>query len=91
MPDAEQQFARGSFSRRTAEQLREKPPSAKLVAFVLHQHDELAIQQIHERSLLPTRTIRYALNLLRKDELVGQRTGLSDARTKVYFWKAPDT
>jgi DNA-binding MarR family transcriptional regulator len=67
------------------ERLRELPPSAKLVAKVLETDAPLSQGQLAEESLLPDRTVRYALNRLEESELVGSRYSFKDARKQVYF------
>jgi DNA-binding MarR family transcriptional regulator len=67
------------------EQLRELPPSAKLVAKVLETDAPLSQGQLAEASLLPDRTVRYALNRLEECDLVDSRYSFSDARKQVYF------
>ncbi|MFB6117097.1 MarR family transcriptional regulator [Halosegnis sp.] len=67
------------------ERLRELPPSAKLVAKVLEGSSPLSQGQLAEESLLPDRTVRYALNRLEEAELVGSRHSFHDARKQVYF------
>jgi DNA-binding MarR family transcriptional regulator len=67
------------------ERLSELPPSAKLVAKVLETEAPLSQGQIAEESLLPDRTVRYALNRLEEEELVGSRYSFQDARKQVYF------
>lgn len=67
------------------ETLRELPPSAKLVAKVLEGARPLSQGQLAERSLLPDRTVRYALNRLEEESLVDSRYSFSDARKQVYF------
>lgn len=67
------------------EQLRELPPSAKLVAKVLETDAPLSQGQLVEESLLPDRTVRYALNRLDEAGLVDSRYSLSDARKQVYY------
>ena len=67
------------------ERLRELPPSAKLVAKVLEQADPLTHAQLAEESLLPDRTVRYALERLTNQELVDSRMSFRDARKRVYF------
>lgn len=67
------------------EQLRELPPSAKLVAKVLESEDPLSQGQLAEESLLPDRTVRYALNRLNEAGLVDSRYSFQDARKQVYF------
>ena len=41
--------------------------------------------QLAEKSLLPDRTVRYALNRLEEEDLVGSRYSFHDARKQVYF------
>jgi len=67
------------------EQLRELPPSAKLVAKVLETDAPLSQGQLAEESLLPDRTVRYALNRLEESDLVGSRYSFHDARKQVYY------
>jgi len=67
------------------ERLRELPPSAKLVAKVLETEDPLSQGQLAEESLLPDRTVRYALNRLDEAGLVDSRYSFRDARKQVYF------
>ncbi|XVH30640.1 MarR family transcriptional regulator [Haloferacaceae archaeon DSL9] len=65
--------------------LRELPPSAKLVAKVLEGNEPLSQGQLAEESLLPDRTVRYALNRLEECGLVGSRYSFKDARKHVYY------
>ncbi|PSP83770.1 ArsR family transcriptional regulator [Halobacteriales archaeon QS_6_64_34] len=77
-------FAKEDFR----ERLRELPPSAKLVAKVLEDDAPLSQGQLAETSLLPDRTVRYALNRLEESELVDSRYSFTDARKQVYFLTA---
>jgi len=70
------------------ERLRELPPSAKLVAKVLEDDAPLSQGQLAETSLLPDRTVRYALNRLEESELIDSRYSFTDARKQVYFLTA---
>jgi predicted transcriptional regulator len=67
------------------DRLEELPPSAKLVAKVLETEAPLSQGQLVDESLLPDRTVRYALNRLEESELVGSRYSYHDARKQVYF------
>ncbi|WP_276300371.1 MarR family transcriptional regulator [Halorussus lipolyticus] len=67
------------------DRLRELPPSAKLVAKVLETDAPLSQGQLAEESLLPDRTVRYALNRLEDEDLVDSRYSFQDARKQVYF------
>ncbi|WP_265110344.1 ArsR family transcriptional regulator [Halosolutus halophilus] len=69
------------------DRLRELPPSAKLVAKVLEIDSPLSQGQLAEESLLPDRTVRYALNRLEDVGLVGSRYSFRDARKQVYYLK----
>ncbi|MFC4246785.1 MarR family transcriptional regulator [Natribaculum luteum] len=69
------------------DRLRDLPPSAKLVAKVLESDSPLSQGQLAEESLLPDRTVRYALNRLEDVGLVGSRYSFRDARKQVYYLK----
>lgn len=60
------------------------PPSAKLVAKVLEYNDSLTQSQLAEETLLPPRTVRYALTRLEDADVVGSRFSFSDARKRIY-------
>lgn len=64
--------------------VRELPPSAKLVAKVLEYNDTLTQSQLAEETLLPPRTVRYALNRLEDENVVESRFSFSDARKRLY-------
>ncbi len=66
------------------DRLRELPPSAKLVAKVLEIDAPLSQSQLADESLLPDRTVRYALNRLEEEELIISRYSFHDARKQVY-------
>ncbi|MGM0590871.1 MAG: MarR family transcriptional regulator [Halobacteriota archaeon] len=80
-PNREDRLSEAEFR----ERLRELPPSAKLVAKVLESDTPLSQGQLAEESLLPDRTVRYALNRLEESDLVGSRYSFKDARKQVYF------
>ncbi|WP_433633943.1 MarR family transcriptional regulator [Halomicrococcus sp. NG-SE-24] len=65
------------------------PPSAKLVAKVLDVDAPLDQAQLAEETLLPDRTVRYALNQLQEVNLVSARVNLKDARKHVYELQTP--
>ncbi len=67
------------------ERLVELPPSAKLVAKVLETDSPLSQGQLAEESLLPDRTVRYALNRLEESGIVDSRYSFRDARKQVHF------
>ncbi|MFC7080356.1 MarR family transcriptional regulator [Halorussus caseinilyticus] len=66
------------------EEIRDLPPSAKLVAKVLEYNDTMTQSQIAEESLLPDRTVRYALSRLDDEGIVDSRFSFSDARKRLY-------
>ncbi len=66
------------------EALRELPPSAKLVVKVLEYNETLTQSQLAEESLLPARTVRYALSRLEEEGIVDSRFSFSDARKRLY-------
>ncbi len=68
----------------TWDDVRDLPPSAKLVAKVLEYNDTMTQQQIAEETLLPARTVRYALNRLDEENVVQSRFSFSDARKRLY-------
>ena len=68
----------------TPEALREMPPSAKLVAKVLEYNGTLSQSAIAEETLLPARTVRYALGRLEDEAVVSSRPSFTDARKRLY-------
>ncbi|MFB6122792.1 MAG: MarR family transcriptional regulator [Haloferacaceae archaeon] len=69
------------------EAVRDLPPSAKLVAKVLDYNDTLTQSQLAEETLLPPRTVRYALTRLEEEDVVDARFSFSDARKRIYSLK----
>ncbi|GAA0271459.1 MarR family transcriptional regulator [Halobacterium noricense] len=68
----------------TIDALEDLPPSAKLVAKVLEYNDTLTQSELAEKTLLPDRTVRYALTRLEEQDIVESRFSFSDARKQVY-------
>jgi len=64
--------------------VRDLPPSAKLVAKVLDYDDGLTQTELAEETLLPPRTVRYALSRLEEADAVDSRFSFSDARKRLY-------
>ena len=64
--------------------VRDLPPSAKLVAKVLEYEDTLSQSELAEETLLPARTVRYALSRLEEQDVVESRFSFTDARKRVY-------
>ncbi|MCF2165606.1 MULTISPECIES: MarR family transcriptional regulator [Halobacterium] len=68
----------------TADALESLPPSAKLVAKVLEYNDTLSQRELAEKTLLPDRTVRYALTRLEDHDIVSSRFSFTDARKRLY-------
>jgi DNA-binding MarR family transcriptional regulator len=60
------------------------PPSAKLVAKVLEYNDTLTQSELADETLLPPRTVRYALTRLDDEDVVDSRFSFADARKRLY-------
>lgn len=59
-------------------------PSAKLVYVVLRSNGTLDQDGIARRTLLPKRTVRYALDKLESTGLIEEEPGVHDARRRHY-------
>ncbi|WP_241430254.1 MarR family transcriptional regulator [Halococcus salifodinae] len=59
-------------------------PSAKLVFVVLQNDHPLTTQEIHEETLLPPRTARYALNKLTDADIINKRVNPHEPRSQLY-------
>lgn len=68
----------------TWDAVKDLPPSAKLVAKVLEYNDTLTQSELAEETLLPPRTVRYALNRLEEEHVVQARFSFTDARKRLY-------
>ena len=66
------------------EAIEDLPPSAKLVAKVLQYNDQLTQRTLAEETLLPARTVRYAITRLEDRGVVDSRFSFTDARKRVY-------
>ena len=64
--------------------LSELPPSAKLVYKTLEYEGPLTQGQLAEQSLLPARTVRYALSTLEDENVVDEELYIQDARKRLY-------
>lgn len=74
-----------SLSTQTASSdIRDLPPSAKLVAKTLEYDGDSTQSEIAESTLLPSRTVRYALTQLEENGLVTSRISFMDARQRIY-------
>lgn len=74
----------GSAFKRVKEEIRELPPSAKLVALVLSQEGPLRQSELVDETLLPERTVRYGLEELNAAGILRTDPDLMDARRQVY-------
>lgn len=66
------------------DEIRELPPSAKLVLKVLEYNGTLTQSELADETLLPARTVRYALTRLEEHDLVTSRFSFTDARKRLY-------
>lgn len=64
------------------------PPSAKLVLTVLAHEGSLTQSRLAEETMLPARTVRYALKQLEEHDLVDSQISFADARQHVYSLNA---
>ncbi|VTT86337.1 hypothetical protein DM2_2375 [Halorubrum sp. DM2] len=64
--------------------LRDLSPSAKLIAKTLEYEGEGTQSDLAESTLLPSRTVRYALDQLEEAEIVSSRISFADARKRIY-------
>ena len=60
------------------------PPSAKLVFKILEKGGLLTQKDISRESYLPPRTVRYALDRLKKKDILEERFYFKDARQSLY-------
>jgi DNA-binding MarR family transcriptional regulator len=71
-------------SQETSADLADLPPSAKLVAKTLEYEGDSTQSELAESTLLPSRTVRYALTQLEEDGIVSSRISFMDARKRIY-------
>ena len=71
-------------------ELQPLPPSAKLVAKVLATEGPCDPEQLVTHTLLPARTVHYALTQLEEANLVTTSVKLNDVRQSVYTLTPPD-
>ncbi|PWB49654.1 MAG: MarR family transcriptional regulator [Candidatus Methanoperedenaceae archaeon] len=62
-------------------------PSMKLVLNILENHGPLTQKEITKVTRLPTRTVRYALNRLKQEDILEEREYFQDARQCLYHIK----
>lgn len=70
--------------------LADLPPSAKLVAKTLERSDPMSQGCLAEETLLPDRTVRYALERLDDAGVLEAHHDLSDARRQLYALAPPE-
>jgi len=75
------QSNRSSGERSTLQNL---PPSAKLVFKTLEYEGNLTQAQLTKETLLPSRTVRYALTRLEDEQFITSQISFVDARQRVY-------
>jgi len=64
--------------------LRDLPASAKLFYKILQHEGNMTQKDLINTSLLPERTVRYALNILLKKGIITPQPHFTDARQSVY-------
>jgi len=67
------------------EAVRELPPSSKLVAKVLDDHETLTQRELADETLLSARTVRGAVGRLEDAGVVDSRVSFTDARKQLYW------
>lgn len=71
-------------SQETSADIADLPPSAKLVAKTLEYEDDSTQSELAESTLLPPRTVRYALTQLEENGIVTSHISFMDARQRIY-------
>ncbi|HIH69548.1 MarR family transcriptional regulator [Methermicoccus shengliensis] len=69
------------------EQIERLPPSAKLVYKVLEYSGPLTQKEIAKETYLPARTVRYALDRLKSEDMLIEKFYFKDARQSLYELK----
>lgn len=67
------------------DKLKHMPASAKLIYKILMHEGNMTQKELINASLLPDRTVRYALDILLKNNLVTSQPHFADARQTVYL------
>lgn len=60
------------------------PPSAKLVFKTLESKGQMTQKEIIRETILPSRTVRYALNRLKEEQILMERFYFIDSRQSLY-------
>jgi DNA-binding MarR family transcriptional regulator len=66
------------------EQLRDYPPSVKLVFKTLESNGTMTLSDIEKETYLPYRTVRYAVKRLKDGGFVARIFHIEDARQSLY-------
>ena len=66
------------------EKLEKLPPSAKLVFKTLEANGQMTQKDIIRETILPSRTVRYALNRLKEEKVLLERFYFLDSRQSLY-------
>jgi DNA-binding MarR family transcriptional regulator len=66
------------------DRIRDLPPSAKLVYYILDKRGEMTQKALIEESMLPERTVRAALGDLDEAGLLQTDINFADARQRLY-------
>ena len=66
------------------EKLERLPPSAKLVFKTLEAKGQMTQKEIIHETILPSRTVRYAINRLKEEEILQERFYFIDSRQSLY-------
>lgn len=66
------------------QKLADLPPSAKLVFIVLNHENMITQKQLVEKTRLPNRTVKYALDQLKEINAINEHMNLKDARQSLY-------
>lgn len=71
------------------EKLEKLPPSAKLVFKTLEANGQMTQKDIIRETILPSRTVRYALSRLKEEKILLERFYFLDSRQSLYEIKKP--
>ena len=66
------------------EKLERLPPSAKLVFKILESKGQMTQKEIIHETILPSRTVRYAINRLKEEGILIELFYFLDSRQKLY-------
>ncbi len=66
------------------EKLEKLPPSAKLVFKTLEANGQMTQKDLIRETILPSRTVRYALNRLKEEKILMERFYFLDSRQSLY-------